>query len=250
MALELVDLITQSGFPGESKTYRVPSVVAKYAWIFGHGGDLDTGRVHLDVEVRNKDAGAVGVWVSTTGVLDAMQGSAGSGIYLAADASIFLAGPIDKLVIYNDETSDAADGIEIIAVKTQRRNSGGYSTGVPVHPGTGELALRLDNVGNGVASASFTAFFPIEIAENAARVYAVAKRTSSGGDYVLDIVADGETITEAYDLEGLTNKALATPNNDAASLAKGKTITVTATSDDADLTADGDLVVIIPWTLG
>lgn len=247
MALELVDLITQSGFPGESKTYRVPSIAAKYPWIFGHGGDLDTGRVHLDVEVRNKDAGAVGVWVSTTGVLDAMQGSAGSGIYLAADASIFLAGPIDKLVIYNDETSDAADGIEIIAVKTQRRNSGGYPTG---HPGTGELTLRLANVADGVASADFTAQFPIEIAENAARVYAVSKRTSSGGGYLLDIVADGETITEAFNLEGLTNKALATPNNDAASLAAGKTITVTATSDDADLTADGDLVVIIPWTLG
>lgn len=242
---ELVDLIAQRGLLGRSRVHTPPSGIGDgHVFAYGVDGDLNLGRAMADVEIANTGTRDL---YAAFGLKSAVAGDDYRRL-IPAGKSRFLAGVVEQLVLYNTSGSGGAALAEVAYTELPVLNSA-HPNG---HPGHGSSIFRIANSPN--AAVVKTREIQIPITVTGVVVWAKSKRTSAGGAYTLAIAGAGNNILSAatYDLEGITNAVLASVGLSATpahlNLDPGDDLVVTVTSDNADLTAGGDLMIEVLWT--
>ena len=244
--MAILDTIVAEGYPGEGLSIEPATPLAVGAvYIVGLNGDVDPGRVMYGPEVYNLDT-TDDMWVDRTlaGVL-----TAGSGrIRIPAGKSRFLPGAWGTLVAHNPSTSGGTIAWGI--VYEDRGALGPFVAGG--HPGHGSLAARYTVVQNDVVTKTYTVQRRLTI--TGYRAFSVAKNTSAAGSVLLAVSARAVSLltSATYDLEGITNGAIATVGLTATTsrldLEPGDVITETVTSNNVDM-VEGDLATALLYTL-
>lgn len=240
--------------------YRA-SVADGNVLILGAGGDDDPGFVLVDPVVSN-DSAATNYRVGPS--LHAVTVGTRCGL-VRASYVVPLPGHFDQLVCYNVSGSGASVNGEIAATTGQLRNSGSGSGAAAIGQRERPAAkrfyrtMRIAVVANVATSVSWTV--PNKAPNGATLVslkaWSKTPCTSAAGTYLLTATATNaagaaRSLISSFNLEAivsatLTSTTLLTTSADLV-LRQGETVTVTATSNNADLVI-GDLAVELEFDL-
>lgn len=247
--MAIVDAIVRGGFSGEVYAHEPTAALAVGAvYIVGPYGHHVPGVVLHDLEIYNDDD-ADDIWVAPT--LTAALTAGSNRIRVPAGKSKFLPGAWTQIVVHLPSTAAGTVVWGLVALSRGLAEPGyEYLDG---HPGHGELVAPVTLVQDASATKTFT--FNRNITISSVKFFSAAKNTSAAGSIlgkVEDEATDDILNTDSYDLEGLTNGALATATLTATTarldIDAGDTVTFTGTSNNADM-AEGDLAVAIGYTL-
>lgn len=245
--MALIDTITSQGFAGEPYGYEPASALAVGAvHIVGAYGDANPGKVLTDVEVYNTSEDD-DIFVALT-LTDAVTAGS-SRIRVPAGKSRFLAGPVAQLVVHNPAASGGAVTWGIVALKTNRN----LPDVLGGHPGHGEHAVRIVAVQDDDATETVRTVRAVVYSSFCA--YSDVENTSASGGVTLTIEAGGNDLLAAvpYDLEagitpGTLDEIAQTATAADLSLDAGADVTITVTSDNADM-VEGDLAIGLRYVL-
>ncbi len=212
--------------------------------VIGPYGDHNPGAVLSDIVARS--VGAKPLFFAKR-LVDVLSGTPRFSIP-ETSGELELRGDVDTLYVYNAEGSTSTADAKLHGALTARKNSGHLGG----HPGHGDFGCRIANAANAATAVTITA--PWNITVTAIRLWSKAVATSAAGTYLLTVTGNGNNLLSAasYSLEGLVSVTLTamTLTATAANLNidAGKTIVLTATSNNVDLSS-GDLVASVEYTL-
>lgn len=248
--MALIDTIVQAGYVGEGYGHQPAAALAEGAlFIVDMNGDLDPGRVMIDVAVHN--TGAVDLWFAEN-VTDAVT-AASTRRRIPAGKSRFFAGAFASFVIYNPQGSGASCVWGFDALRTAQHLPdvrGG-------HPGHGQHPFRVVVVQDDIVELELVVQRRCTLA--GAKAFSNSENTSAAGG-VTFLLQKGEGDdavdllgTVPYDLEaGITNDVLddiaLTAETEDLDLEVGDVLHLIFESDNVDL-VEGDLAIVLIYTL-
>lgn len=227
-------------------------------YIIGANGNDNPGAMLLDPVLSNAHA-TIDYRVGAT-----LAGVVGTRYTLVrAGYVVPLPGHYDQLVAYNVTGAAGVVVPEVVATSSHLLNSGsGSGAGamgqrLALNSGTFEHAFYVPVVANVATSSAWVVPPQNGITVAAIRVWSGTPCTSAGGTYLLTVTATtaagvSRSLITAFNLETisaatLTATTLSTTTADLA-VRGGETITITATSNNADLVI-GDVAVSVEFTL-
>lgn len=227
-------------------------------YVIGANGNDNPGAMLMDPVLSNASA-TVDYRVGAT-----LAGVIGTRYSLVrAGYVVPLPGHFDQLVVYNVTGAAGVIVPEVAATSSHLQNSGGGSGSAVVgqrlvpSSATFEHAFYIAAVANTATSSAWVVPPQNSITVAAVRVWSGTPCTSAGGTYLLTVTATtaagvSRSLISSFNLETisaatLTATTLSTTTADLA-VRGGETITVTATSNNADLVI-GDVAVSVEFTL-
>lgn len=227
-------------------------------YIVGANGNDNPGAMLLDPVLSNASA-TIDYRVGAT-----LAGVVGTRYTLVrAGYVVPLPGHYDQLVVYNVAGAAGVVVPEVVATSSHLLNSGSGSAAgtmsqrLTLSGATFEHAFYIGVVANTATSVTWVVPPQNGITVTALRVWSGTPCTSAGGTYLLTATATTQagvarSLITSYNLEAISAATLtaATVSTTAADLVirGGETITITATSNNADLVI-GDVAVSVEFTL-